>query len=170
MTKRLYTGFSFFEFINMLFLRLACVFGLIFTLPHYDENPVLIIIVSAICLLLMFFLGDDQIIVYEDRVTQITNSFSSLIFKSKGKTIKMNEIKYAHLQSLPKSSPSEIGVAILLAAVLPKGNIDRDKARPIFFELKNGDTLKFDTNLESNKMKKIVEIVNSLTQQTASNN
>lgn len=163
MNKRLYTGFSLFEFIWTLFLRLACVFGLIFSLAHYDENPVVIIIVSALCLLFIFLIGDDQVIVYQDKVTQTTNSFSSLIFKSKDKTFNIDQIKSAYLQSPPESDPIEIGVAVLLDIALPKRTANRSKTRPIFFELKNGQTVKFDTNLESGKMKRIVETVNSLT-------
>jgi hypothetical protein len=69
-----------------------------------------------------------------------------------------------------KPDPTEIGIAVLSALALPSSNSNRDKTKPIFFELKSGEILKFDTNLENEKMKRIVEIVNSLTQKTASNN
>lgn len=170
MSKRLYTGFSFFEFITMLLLRLVCAFGLIYSLPHYDENPVVIIIVSVLCLLFILILGDDQIVIYQDKIIQTTNSFASLIFRSKGKSIDIYKIKSAYLAPFVRPNPTEIGVAVLLAFVLPRNNSNRDKTKPIFFELKSGEILKFDTNLENGKMKRIVEIVNSLTQKTTNNN
>jgi len=163
MGRRLYTALSLFEFIWTLLLRLACIFGLIFSLQHYKENPIAIVIVSAICFLLIFIIGDDQIIVYQDRITQTTNSFSSLIFKSKGRTFDIAQIKSAYLQSIPKLGPTEIGAIVLLTLIVPKRNANSDKTRPIFFKLKSGEIVKFDTNLEHSKMKRIVEIVNSLT-------
>jgi hypothetical protein len=170
MSKRLYTGFSFFEFIKTLLLRLACTFGLIYSLAHYDENPIVIIIVSLLCLLFILILGDDQIIIYQDKIIQTTNSFASLIFRSKDKSIDISKIKSAYLQPFVKPDPAEIGVAVLLALVLPRDSSNRDKAQPIFFELKSGEILTFNTNLENKKMKQIVEIVNSLTKKTATNN
>jgi hypothetical protein len=126
--------------------------------------------VSLLCLLFILILGDDQIIIYQDKIIQTTNSFASLIFRSKDKSIDIYKIKSAYLQPFVKPDPTEIGIAVLSALALPSSNSNRDKTKPIFFELKSGEILKFDTNLENEKMKRIVEIVNSLTQKTASNN
>ncbi len=163
MSKRIYTGFSFFEFVWNLILRVVCVVGLIYALSHYEENPSVIIIVVILCVLFILFIGDDQIIVYNDKVTQTTNSFSSLIIKSKGTTYDISKIKSAFLETPNKSTATEIGATAVLSLVFPKRNPNRDNTHPIYFSLKNGETVKFDTNLESSKMKKIVEIVNSFT-------
>jgi len=160
MNKPLYTGFSFYELIWTLFLRLAAVIGIIYSLSHYDENPAVILFISIISLALILILGDDQIIVYSDKITQSTNSFASLIFNSKGLTYQIQDIKNAYLQP-STTSPTEIGAGILLALIMQKQN--NDKSRPIFLEMKNGETIRLETKLERNKMKKIVETVNSLT-------
>ncbi len=40
-----------------------------------------------------------------------------------------------------------MGVALLLTMILPKATPNSNKEDPIYFELKNGTTVKFDTNL-----------------------
>ena len=62
---------------------------------------------------------------------------------------------------MPKPSPVDIGVGVLLVALLPKRN-STSKSIPIFFNLKNGETVKFDSDLENKKLMKIVELVNSM--------
>ncbi len=161
-TKPLYKGFSIFEFIWTLFLRLVGVIGLVYSLAHYEENPVVVLIVSGLLLLFIFVTGDDQIIIYEDRITQTTNSFGSLIFQSKGNTIDIATIKHAYLEPYVKPGISETGAAAVLAFLVPGSRVNRGKTKSIFFELKNGEAVTFETNLESAKRKSIVEIVNSL--------
>ncbi len=144
-------------------LRLICVFGLLFVWPHYDENPVIIIIVALLCLIFIFIIGDDQIIVYEDSVKQTTNSLWDLLTNSKGTTYKIKDIKCAYLQK--HSSNSEKAIALLLASALPVNSINRDKTYPIYFELVDGREVKFETNLTGNQMKKVVDSVNYLIKQ-----
>lgn len=166
MNKRLYTGISFYEFIMAQLARFGCVVGFVYLLAHFNENPVVITGAALLCVLLLSIIGDDQIVVYQDKITQQNNSLASIIFRSKGQTIKINGIKSAYLQ--PEASATEIGAAValsfLLSAVLSKrkGSSSRNKTRPIFFDLKDGGTAQFDTNLEMGKMKKIVDLVNSL--------
>lgn len=81
MSKKLYTGFSFYQFVWLLFLRLAVVTGMVYALVHYDENPALITVVAVVCAIFIFILGDDQVIVYGDRVVQTTNSFAALFLE-----------------------------------------------------------------------------------------
>lgn len=160
MSKRLYMGFSFLEFIRTLLLRLAATATLIFSVIHIKENPVVIAIISFLSLLAILFLGEDQIIVYSDKVIQKTNSFASLIFNSKDITLEIKNIKSAYLEQA-NSNAKEIIPIVWLAFILPKQNINQSTS--IFFNLKNGKTIAIETYLEENKMKKIVDIVNSLT-------
>lgn len=46
--------------------------------------------------------------------------------------------------------------------LLPKQNTNRDKAKPIFFDLKDNTTVQINTRLETSKMKHIAELVNTL--------
>jgi hypothetical protein len=140
---------------------------LIYSLSHYAENPVVIIIVAALFLLFIINIGDDQIIVYQDRVTQTKNSISSFLFKSKNKTCKIEDIKSAYLQPISNSSPTEIGIALLLAFILPK-RVNQHQTQPIYFDLKSGKTVQMDTYLENRKMGKIITMVNSLAKKEAS--
>ncbi len=162
MPKKLYTGFSFFQFIWLLFLRLAVVTGMVYALVHYEENPALIIVVAVVCVIFILILGDDQVIVYEDRVVQTTNSFAALFFRKNDKTIFINDVKLAYLENKPASSAAEIGVAVALNFLLPKQSANRDNAKPIFFDLKDNTTVQIDTHLETGKMKCIAELVNAL--------
>lgn len=158
MDKRLYTGFSLIELIGTLFLRLAALFGLIYSLAYFDENPVVISVAALFCLLIVVFIGDDQIVVYPDKVIQTTNSLSSLIFRNTGTIYKIEDIKIAYLQ--PIGSATEFAGAFLLASLLPKQNYDR--SRPIFLDLKSGETVRIATNLGREKMKTIVKTINNL--------
>ena len=143
----------------MIILRLAATFGLVYSIVSFDENPIVISIVVIFCLLIILFIGDDQIIVYPDRVIQKTNSFASLFLKSPDCCYKIQDIKSAYLQST--GSHTEIGVALLIYSLLPKRNTS-NKSNPIFLDLKNGKTVRIETDLEWNKMKKIIDIINSL--------
>ena len=165
MTKRLYTGFSFSQFIWTLLLRLAAAFGLIYSLLYYAENPVVISIVAILCLFFIIIIGDDQIVIYKNKVTQSTNSLLSLIFKNRGKSYIISEIKSAYLPTLPTISPGDIVGAVALGLILPKNDLGYNKTFPIFFDLKNGETVKFDTDLGTNKREKIVSIINTLVSQ-----
>jgi hypothetical protein len=164
--QKLYTAFSVFQFVWMLLLRLACIVGLVFIVPNYNENPVLIILASALCFLFLLILGDDEITVYQDSVIQTTNSIWNFIFKAKGTTIKISEIKIAYLEKRPAATASEITVALILASFLPKQNKwhnrGHNKSTPVFFELQNGATIEMLSDLEITKLEKIVELVNGL--------
>lgn len=147
----------------MLFLRLAALFGLIYSLPHFEENPVVISVAAGLCLLFILFLGDDQIVVYNDKITQTTNSLFDLVFGSKGKTFKIADIRSAYLEIPQSSSSLEIGTVAMLMLLLPKKRTSSNKTIPIYFELRNGGTAKFDTDLESDTIEEIVDWVNKLT-------
>jgi len=164
--KKLYTAFSPYNFIGMILLRLAIAIGLVYTLPHFNENPVLITIVSIIAAAAIIFLGDDQVVVYTDRIEQSTNSFADYFFKLKAKTYAIKDIQHIYLEPPPPpSSALETGVAILLAAALnPKRGHDSSdkKLTKILIDLKDGQTATILTDLEDKKVAKIIETVNSL--------
>src|SRR5205085_3308153 len=131
MSKRIYTAFSFSQFIWSVILRLAALFGLIYSLPHFDENPIVISIVVLFCFLAILFFGDDQIVIYSDKVVQTTNSFASFLFNSKDGIYEIENIKSAYLQ--PVGSIPEIGTAILLFSFLLNKNNSKN-SRPIFLD------------------------------------
>lgn len=155
----MYRGFSYFNFIWYLLLRIAILVGAGSALLHFDENPVVISIFLFICVILFLFLGDDQVDIYRDRVVHYNNSLAHLLSLDKPTVYSIKDIRKA---SLPDTSVGVTGtiVAMLVAAVLPKQS--GQNSFPIFLELKSGETVRLQTYLRGHYMKKIVEVVNSL--------
>ncbi len=161
MGNRLYTGFSVFEFTWFLLLRIAIIVGLVFIVPHYNENPPVISIATGVGLLFFLVLGDDQIIVYPDKIVQTTNSLWSLIFHSKATVYMISDIKAASLP--PPASTEDMSGFLLLAFLLPKNSMrNRNDSHPIYLDLKDGKTVEIITYLGWQKMQEIVDTINPL--------
>lgn len=159
--KKIYIGFSIYQFIWTLFLRVVCVFVSIYCLREYDQSPALILIVICVCLFLILYLGDDQIIIYEDRITQSRNSFLSSLLRRKEKTIPLKQIRRAFL--LPTGRPSPASVPPVVARAYLNRRIRNEyRPDPIFFELENGETTDLYTYLGKTKREKIAAHVNAL--------
>src|SRR5437868_13227176 len=98
MSKKLYTAFSFFGFTWNIFLRLLFLSGLIYCLYSFKQNPAATSIAAVICLLVLIFIGNDQITVYPDKIIHTDNSLAS--FFSKDKPYFIKDIRRAYLQPL----------------------------------------------------------------------
>jgi hypothetical protein len=162
MSKKLYTAFSFFGFIWSLVLRLACVFAIVYFTTVYNENPAVILFLVIVCIILIFIIGNDQIVVYTDKIIQTDTSFSSLFFKSKGQIYLIEDIKLAYIPEKPTSSKTEISVAMFIMFLLPKRRSQLDNSFSICLNLKNGETKKIETSLGKSKMIDIVKDINTL--------
>jgi hypothetical protein len=162
MSKKLYTAFSFFDFIWFLVLRLVCVIGVVYFTTIYNENPPVILFILIICCILIFILGDDKITIYEDRIEQSDNSFSSLFFKSKVQTYLIEDIKFAYTPQKPTSSKTEIGVAMLIKTLLPKQRSQLNNSSSFYLDLINGGTKEIETSLGESEIKNLVKDINSL--------
>ena len=147
------------SFIWFLLLRLALVVGLVVSYPHYNENPVVIGIFIFLCIVFILFLGDDEILVYSDKIVLSTNSFASVIFKSKKKVYLISEIKEAYLPPTTITIP-EMGLVLLIAMLTKKRTTNH--SHPIFLEMTNEKTERIETYLEYDQRKKIVDTINSL--------
>lgn len=160
--KLIYQAYSFFEFIRTLFFRFVCVCAFVYSVVHFEENPVVVSIFACLCIFFVFILGEDQIKVYSDRVVHSTNSLASLIFRRKGNVYRIEEIKTAYLP-LPEKGPDvfEVGVIAVLLAITPKRS-SSNQTRPILLETKAGKTLQIDTYLSFEQREKVVEAINSL--------
>ena len=160
-SKMIYRAFSFFGFAWTLFLRLACVVALVYALAHYNENPVVIIVFACICVFCIFFIGDDQVTVYADRIVHSSNSLLSLILNSKGRTIYLAEIKKAYLQPATDPSAFETGVIAVLATVASNRR-SSNRSKPIYLKMVSGETKQLDTYLDVDQMQRIVDEINLL--------
>lgn len=64
----LFSTFSFYRTIKSLLFRLLFVAVRIFAILHFEENPALTSLVFAISIVVFLTGGDDQILIYEDRI------------------------------------------------------------------------------------------------------
>jgi hypothetical protein len=160
--KRLYTGFSLSRFIWLAFLRAALAFTMVYFLSHYNDNPILLSILAAICFIFILVIGDDKIIVFEDKILQADHSFISLAFGWGDKSYMLADIKQARLKPLSTRDVVDDTVAILLAFVLPKQPSKSSNLSPIFLDFKTGEKKVIYTDLSTDEVKRIVEIVNEL--------
>lgn len=164
MPKRLYTGFSFINLLWSLVIRVALVIAIILTYPHYNDNPPVIAVVLFLCGLFILVLGNDEIIVYEDRVIETDFSFWKLIFRNRNKTVFFTELKRAYTEEKPKPTLTEATVAIAALAIFKTRHPDKYKLNTIFFELNDGSTTKWLTDLDSTVVSEITETINSALQ------
>ncbi len=73
---------SMWQFAYSLLKRIGslCLIG--YFIYHYDENPILIIILCIVCLWLFFALGNDEILVNKQLIRQVDTSIISYFRKS----------------------------------------------------------------------------------------
>ncbi len=159
MQKRLYTGFSFFNLLVSIAIRLCLVIAIILVYPHYNENPAVIAVVLSIFVILIVIIGNDEIVVYEDKVIETDFSFLALLKKRK-KTILLSDVKRAYIEQKPKPTLSEAAVAIAVLAMFRTKQSNWENLNTIFFELNDGNTIKWLTDLDSTVVDNIVEAVN----------
>jgi hypothetical protein len=165
MQKRLYSRFSISNLIVSLGLRLCVIVAIFFIFPHYHENPIVISIVLAFCGLLILLIGNDEIVIYEDRLVKTSVSFWSMIFRNSKETILFAEIKNAFVKIPPKSTVSETIAAVAISALLKTRPMNRYKFNTIYFTKTDDSQIELLTDLNKSDIAEIVEIINSVLQQ-----
>lgn len=154
MNKPLFTGFAPFDFLWALAVRIGAGIFLIVILFHLDNEVLFRSILGLFCLVVVVITGDDQIIIYEDRIVHKKNSLLALFISPGGRKYKIAKLNRSFLQDA-EDEP--------LFSIRPFRSASiREKAKPIFLELKNGRRVKLETRLEKSDMEKVVEMVNSL--------
>jgi hypothetical protein len=162
--KRIYTGFSFYSLLVSLAIRLALVIAIILVYPHYDENPAVITVVLFLCGLFIFIIGNDEIIVYEDRIIKTDLSFWSMLFKRSKRIIFLADVERAYIKQRAKSTFSEAVVAVAIIAAFKKNDTIDEELKAIYFDLNDGNILQLQTDLNTTVTEKIVAAVNSALQ------
>ena len=160
-SELVYRGFSVPEFILALVFRIIFLFVIVYLIGHYDENPPVIIVVASVTVLLFLGWGDDQILVYSDRVVHSSNTILSLLFNSKGKQYKIDKMSKAYLTPEEKVDPVAGGIVVILMLMFSKGS-SSNRTRPIFIDTKDGKTIQLNTNLSHEQMEMAVETINTL--------
>jgi len=140
------------------------VIAIILVYPHYDENPPVITAVLVICGVLIQVIGNDEIIVYEDKVVKTNLSFWAMLFRNNKKTIFLADIKKAYSEQKPKPGFSEVVVAYAVLSVLNSRTLNKNRLNKIYFELNDGSITKWLTDLDSSIIDEITEAINSALQ------
>lgn len=162
MNKKLYIGFSYTEFAWAVILRVIAVCGIVYFLINYDENPVLMGILTVISILCLLLTGDDQIIVYPDKIIQTNSSVFSLLFRSKDKIIYLSQLTHAYIEPSPRLEQSGLFIIALLKFIVSKPLGYTTKATSIFFQYYEGNLQTLETRLGHKAVVKIVAVVNEL--------
>lgn len=161
LNKPLYIAISFYSFIVSLLMKLGVVIAAGYSLLHFNENPPVISIVVVICLAVFIFYGNDEVKVYNDKVVLKTTSLFGAIFNLKPIVFEIKDIKQAYIQ--PSSDgPLELSTVIFLRSFLNTRRSNSNKIR-FYLELNNGETRTIFVDLEVNQVKKVIELINSLT-------
>lgn len=161
MAKLIYKASSSFDFLWSVLLRMACIAAIIYFSFHYNENPVVIIVLCILCLGFFLLIGNDEITVYEDRVIDSSTSLVSVFLK--GKTYNINNIRSVCIPKEAKATADEIIVASVLLSILPKmRHIKRSKASIINLELKTGKIIQLSSSIDEDEMRKVAEAINCL--------
>lgn len=154
-----YKGFSFKEFFGFLISRLAAVVGSVSALLHFDENPVVISLFVAGCLLMILFLGDDQVNVYQNVIVHKTNSIAAYLFNFKTHNYLLSEIDQSFFDL---SVPDTYSSAVMNAVSFLSKKSYEEGIQPIFLKMKDGNMKQLLTRLDYQKRMRIVEEVNQL--------
>jgi hypothetical protein len=161
MDKPIYTAISLSNFIVTLIVRLSAAFFLCF-LFSFDLSTQTTIVLVFLCLYLFITTGHEQISIYEDRVIQATISLLSFLFKSNRKTLYIKQIQTAYAVSRNETNIISLTHSYLIDAVTASTNKWGARIRPIYFNLKQGETAVLYTVLDQNKIREIAELINSL--------
>ena len=144
-------------------LRGICILAIGYLAFHYKENPFAIIILSSICLLIFMLIGGDEISVYRDKIIQRKTSILFRLLRFRGKTHALKDVKSAYLKLPPDEKPDLVGIGFtVLFSLLSSGRGGSKSRRPLYLELKNGKMIAFQSSLDEDKMKKIVDLINDL--------
>lgn len=164
MDQIVYKGISSFEFFKSILYRAVCVGVIVYLiLFHYEENPPVILAISIICFLVFIFLGNDEIIIYTDKVVQKYTSIIDAILRSKGKVYEIKDIKSASLPEEIRHGVAEIGIILLLAALLSSllsRRARQNTQRRFYLDLKNGKSITILSDLGENTINEIVRKIN----------
>jgi hypothetical protein len=122
----------------------------VITLFHYNENPILTVIIALICLLFFLVTGRDEIILYSELLEYRSGSVLKVIRKKK--EFKIADIKRVSIEGTYSTGDE-----------LYNPKISKDKSlNKIKIELKNGEFINIQTSVYIDKLKKIEIETNKL--------
>ena len=160
MSKIVYKASSNYLFVGSIFWRAVCIALIIYSCFHYEQNPVAVIIVSVIFFSIFFFIGDEIIIVYTDKIVLHSSSIANLFLKSPAYLIK--DIESAEIPPPDKLDVAKITWMAILIVFLPKQqSIERYRGR-IYLILKNDEIITIKSDLDRQRLMKVVRAINEI--------
>jgi hypothetical protein len=155
----MYRAFSISSFVGSVLTRIVCFVLIFYLTAHLWENPILISILAFLLLILVLFIGDDQIILSDAELIFTDSSIMIWIFGFGKQKYKIEEVRSVFMQPSIQGA-IELGIAAALAVFLPKHINGR--TTPLFIELKNGNTVRREiSGLSRGQLKKLADAVNS---------
>ena len=161
--KRIYTSFSYFDYVKVIFFRIIVVVGFYILLRMYNENPALILLLLLLDVIFFFLIGYDKMIICEDRIVLMNMSLFNILFNSKGITYLFDEIQEVKLPEItPLRDIIEVGRFVGLSTWSYRFFIPGKSLVSFYLEMKDGNSIPIYTRFVSGEIIKIVEIVNTL--------
>ena len=161
MSKLVYRGSSDLDFLQSLLWRAVLIGVIVYLAFHFEENPPVIIGAGILCLFLLLISGNDDIIIYSDKVVQKDTSILGILVKSKGRVFPLKDLKGASFPDCKLPNLLEAGFILAVIAILPGRSSSRNQIR-FYLDLKNGEHVTLHTDLSHKKVKEIVNTINSL--------
>lgn len=149
------------EFLISLFWRVVFIAAIFYLLTVYEENPPVIVGAIVICGLFILSIGNDEVVIYSDRLLKTDTSIAGLLWKSHSKVYWLSDITSASHVKEEKPKAVDMGIMVILSFILPN-RIHRDTRNRFNLELKNGQTATIIAGLSEKKINTIVETINSL--------
>ena len=161
MKKVIYKAESDLRFFQSLLIRGGCIGLIIYLIFQYHENPPVILVATAICFVAFLFIGNDEIIVYFDKLIQMDTSIISFISKTKRYSYEIREIKRASLPQNTLPGMADFGIMLILTSFVPIRR-NRHIQHHFLLELKTGEIIEIGSDLRQKKIEAVVNAVNSL--------
>jgi|SRR5579871_2305963 len=145
-----YRTFSLIQNVIYFLFKIACTLGGIIALSHYSENPVITVIAATICLLLILFVGADEIIVYSDKVLYISGGLVD-IFK-KNQSFEISDIQSINIDGSFSTANELNNPAFVRERISNECKIT----------MKNGQVKILRTNIYLQKLNKVKQEIDKL--------
>ncbi|HWA34733.1 MAG TPA: hypothetical protein VG737_11410 [Cyclobacteriaceae bacterium] len=149
-----------FGFWKSLLWRMLCICVLFYLLIHFEENPPVIVIAGMVLLLLFLAIGNDELVVYRDRLVHTNTSLFQLLFRKGGKVYDLTWVQEASILERTRPGAFDIGaIAILISLIGQKGS--RGTRNTLFLDLTNGEQIRVTTDISNRRLRQVADAVNA---------
>jgi hypothetical protein len=160
MSQPVYTASSSWAFCLSIAIRLLALSGFMWLFGSYDENPVLIVIAMIICLLIFFYWGNEEILLYHDRLVIRPTSLAYAIFSSGHRQWMLKDLQQIEIPREEPPGAVDMGLMMILSFLVPRRG--QSHGIPLWIELKDGTVLKLSSELSEKKLRLLSTKANEL--------